>query len=229
MLQNKYHPYLLITTLLVLLSMVIAPVQAVQIPVTGTWNIGSSFPVTTTSKLVNFIEQVKNGASHQITGLYVENILSDPVVQQPGGQAAYVSSSDNQVTQFQQATKYGSLGFVAHNNLAGVKFPEILQGDVVTVVYGDGHFAQYLVTQIRKLQALQPSNPYSSFVDLSDNQQLSVSDVFYQTYGVSDQLVLQTCIASQGIDSWGRLFVIAIPYTQTTFEIPFRGFLAINV
>jgi hypothetical protein len=38
-----------------------------------------------------------------------------------------------------------------------------------------------------------------------------VNTVFTKIYAVKDRLVLQTCIAKDGIDSWGRLFVIAEP------------------
>jgi hypothetical protein len=55
---------------------------------------------------------------------------------------------------------------------------------------------------------------------------LTVQQVFYQTYGVSSQLILQTCIASQGLDTWGRLIVIAAPYTPAAFEIAISSIYA---
>jgi len=225
--KTLFRRLLYIVSLLILVSVAVIPLHAsAQIAVTGVWSIGSSSPVTTTSSLGLFVEQVKNGSAQQITGLYIENLLSFPVIQQPSDQPAYVSPNDNLVTQFQSASAFGSLGFIAHNNLAGIQFPEIKNGDLISVVYGDGHYTQYQVTQIRRLQALQPNNPYSSFIDLSSNQMLTVEEVFYQTYGVSSQLILQTCIASQGLDTWGRLFVIAVPYTPATFEIAVSSFLA---
>ncbi len=228
--SNKFHSLLQLASLLALVSMAVVPMNATaQIAVTGGTSTDSISPVAATSNLTQFIDQVKNGSTQQITGLYVESLFSYPVVQQPGGQPAFVSTNDNQVTQFQSASSYGSLGFVAHNTLAGVKFPEIQMGEVITLVYGDGHFTQYQVSQIRQLQALQPNNPYTSFVDLSNNQTLTVEDVFYQTYGVSGQLVLQTCIASQGNDSWGRLFVIAVPYTPTAYELPIPSIFTLRM
>jgi hypothetical protein len=41
---------------------------------------------------------------------------------------------------------------------------------------------------------------------------LSASDLFTQTYGVRNSLVLQTCITLNGLDTWGRLFILATPY-----------------
>ncbi len=220
MTTNKFHHLLNAICLLILVSLVIAPVHAVaQIPVTGGWSIESPASAPISRNLAQFIEQVKNSSAEQITGLYVENLFSYPVVQQPGGEPAYVSSSADVVTQFRPASAYGSLGFLAHNTMAGKIFPEIKTGDVISVIYGDGHFVRYQVAQMRSFQALEPNNPYSSFIDLSNNQALSVEDVFYQTYGVSSQLILQTCIAAQGNDSWGRLFVIAVPYTPAAEKI----------
>ena len=225
--KTLFRRLLYIVNLLILVRVAVVPLQAsAQIAVTGVWSIGSSSPVTTTSSLALFIEQVKNGSAQQITGLYVENLLSFPVIQQPSDQPAYVSPSANLVTQFQSASAFGSLGFIAHNNLAGIKFPEIKNGDLISVVYGDGYYTQYQVTQIRRFQAVQPNNPYSSFIDLSNNQMLTVQEVFYQTYGVRDQLILQTCISFQGLDTWGRLFVIAAPYTPAAFEIAVRSIYA---
>ncbi len=217
---NKIRPLPYIANLLILVSLVVVPMHTrAQIPVTGDLSIAPSSPLPANpANLALFIQQVKNGSAQEITGLYVRNLFSYPVIQQPGDQPAFVSPAADRVTQFQSASAFGSLGFVAHNTLAGMKFPELKNGDLISVVYGDGHYKQYQVRQIRRLQALQPDDPYSSFIDLSDHQTLSVEDVFYQTYGVKDQLVLQTCISLQGLDSWGRLFVVAIPYTPAPFK-----------
>lgn len=224
MASRKFHPFMITVNLLILVSMAVVPLHATAlVPVTGDWSTAApSVGAATTPSLAMFIEQVQNGSGRQITGVFVDRLFSFPVVQQPSGQPAYVSPNDNLLTQFQFASSYGSLGFLAHNSLAGIRFTNIENGDLISVVYGDGHFLQYQVTQIRKFQALQPNNPYSSFVDLSDNRRMTVEDVFYQTYGVRDQLILQTCIASEGLDSWGRLFVIAVPYTPvaSTISIP---------
>ncbi len=213
---NKSRSLFIILSLLLLLSMAVVPQPCFGTNSRYRGNEPGVFlsPITAYSpSLSSFIEQVKNGAAREITGLYMKDLLSYPVIQQPANQPAFVSPNDDQVTQFQSASAFGSLGFVAHNTLAGVRFSDIKTGDLISVVYGDGHYSRYKVIQIRRFQAIQPNNPYSSFIDLSTGTRSSVEDVFYQTYGVSRQLVLQTCISNEGVDSWGRLFVVAVPYT----------------
>jgi hypothetical protein len=227
--MNKYFTRRIfhIISLLTMLGMAAAPLTvSAHNAGSGGIKTQSSAKVEATPGLVGFIEQVKNGSADQITGIYIKNILSFPVIQQPGDQPAFVSQDADVITQFLQASAYGSTGFLAHNSLAGRLFPEITSGDVIFVIFGDGHYIQYQVSQIRRFQALQATNPYSSFVDLSSGQTLSVQEIFNETYGVRGQVVLQTCIARQGIDSWGRLFIIALPYTPPSFEAAFPLFLA---
>ena len=169
--------------------------------------VAVSAPVSTVSGLAAFAAKVTNGNGGQITGLYSENLFALSVVQQ-SGDASYVSTAGNTTTQFSMAS---GLGFLAHNYLSGSLFFYLYGGAPITVVYGDGHTQSYRVTQIRKFQALSPDSPYSDFVDLASGSTLSATDLFYATYGVGGQLVLQTCIAANGNSSWGRLFVIATP------------------
>jgi hypothetical protein len=158
--------------------------------------------------LSNFTQQVNNGNAGQITGIYSDNLFALAVVQQPSGQAGYVSTAGNTATQFGMAS---GLGFLAHNYLSGSLFSYLYGGAPITVVYGDGHTQAYQVSQIRKFQALSPESPYSDFVDLASGSTLSATDLFYATYGVGGQVVLQTCISANGNSSWGRLFIIATP------------------
>jgi len=145
-----------------------------------------------------------------LTGIYIKNALQLSVVQQPAGQPGYVSTSDGNVTQFGSASQYGSIGLLAHNYLAGRQFFAIANGDEIDLVYGDGRAEKYIVSEVRKYQALSPTSPYSSFVDLSQpDVTLTYEDLFYDTYGVGGRLILQTCISNNGSDSWGRLFIIA--------------------
>lgn len=158
--------------------------------------------------VTTFASQVTNGNGSQVTGIYSDNLFALSVVQQPSGNAGFVSTAGNTATQFRLGS---ALGFLAHNYLAGSMFFYLYSGAPIKLVYGDGHIKSYRVTQIRKFQALSPNSGSSSFVDLATGGTLTASDLFYQTYGVSGQVVLQTCIAKDGIGSWGRLFVIATP------------------
>ena len=159
--------------------------------------------------LTQFASKVQTGIENQVTGVFVNDVLAYPVVQQPSGSAAFVSSQTDVVTQFSLAAQYGTIGILAHNFLAGVSFFNLLSGQDVYVVFGDGSTAHYVITDVRRFQALDPYSPYSSFIDLDTNAKYTSSEVFYEVYGNEDKLVLQTCIAAEGIDSWGRLFVIA--------------------
>lgn len=169
-------------------------------------------PISAQPDLAAFIRQVANGQPQQVTGIYVEGVLALPVIPQPGGQPAYVSSAPETVTQFGAASDFGSLGFLAHNTLAGAHFFDLRVGNLIVVIYGDGHTRSYQVTGIRRFQAVNPNSPYSNFIDLDQGSTLTYSDLFYQTYGVAGQLVLQTCISAEGNDMWGRLFILAMPY-----------------
>ena len=161
--------------------------------------------------LVDFSRQVQNGNPGQVVGLYVPSILASPVVAQPADQPGYVSTQEDAVTRFGMADAYGSLGFLAHNTLAGSVFDELEVGNLIHVIHGDGHDDPYEVRLIRRFQAIEPLNPYSDFIDEESGNRLTATDLFFQTYGVPGQLILQTCIAADGSDSWGRLFVIATP------------------
>lgn len=195
---------------LVLVSFLVwSPAAQPVIPLTG----ATAAPVAAVQPdLATFIRQVAHGQPQQVTGIYVEGVLALPVVPQPSGQPAYVSTAPETVTQFSAASDFGSLGFLAHNTLAGAHFFDLRVGDIIVLIYGDGHTRSYQVTSLRRFQATNPNSPYSNFIDLDQGSTLTYSDLFYQTYGVAGQLVMQTCIAAEGNDSWGRLFVLAVPY-----------------
>jgi hypothetical protein len=158
----------------------------------------------------SFAASVVNGNANQVTGIYVDGVMAYGVVRQPGGNAAFVSEQPGVVTQFGLAAQYGSQAFLAHNYLAGASFANLEAGDVITLVYGDGRSEQYEVSQLRSFQALSPDSTQSSFVDLESGEKLSASNLFHSVYA-NNNLVLQTCIAQEGISTWGRLFITAVP------------------
>lgn len=159
-----------------------------------------------------FSASVQNSNASQITGVYVPGLMALPVVQQPSSQPGYVSTAAETLTQFAAASKYGTTGLLAHNYLAGAYFSNLSNGSVIALVYGDGNTQYYHVTAVLQFQALSPNSPYSKFVNLAQpDVALSSTDLFYQTYGLGNVLVLQTCIANGNEPSWGRLFVIAEP------------------
>jgi hypothetical protein len=166
--------------------------------------------VESAASFESFAASVSNGNANQITGVYVQDVLAFGVTGQ-NGNAAFVSNDPSVVTQFGMAAEYGSTAFLAHNYLAGAAFFNLSEGNVVTLVYGDGSTAEFQIQSIRRFQALSPDSTQSSFVDLDSDQKLSASDLFYSMYNGDNSLVLQTCIANEGISTWGRMFVIAVP------------------
>lgn len=118
------------------------------------------------------------------------------------------------------ASQYRSTGILAHDYLAGTHFTQLKVGQEVAVVYGDGSMRFFRIYEIQKYQALTPSSPYSNFVDLSTNNKLSAETLFYRTYGLGNNtLIFQTCISTEKISSWGRLFVLARPADNLTLSI----------
>ncbi len=167
-------------------------------------------PANSDIKLRNFIKEVNSGRD-SVAGVYVRDVLAMPVLQQPSGNAGWVSESENAITQFGLASNFNTTGLLAHNTHAGAEFFDLKVGQIVVVVKGNGEISKYRVDSVHEYQALQPTNPYSNFVDLNTNQTLTATDLFYKVYTGSHHLTFQTCIEKDGELSWGRLFVIASP------------------
>lgn len=162
------------------------------------------------SSLNAFVASVSTGNADRVSGIYVDGVLAYAVSGQ-NGDAAYVTSNPDEVTQFGLAAQYGSTAFLAHNYLAGASFSQLSEGQIVTLVYGDGSTANFAIATIRQFQALSPDSTQSRFVDLNSGEELSASNLFHQMYNSDHSVVLQTCIANDGVSTWGRLFVIAVP------------------
>lgn len=159
----------------------------------------------------DFSQTVQNGQATVLRGVYVKHILALPVIQQPSGNAGFVSSSDDQTTQFRMASQFGNIGLLAHNHLAGKSFAQLSIGDEVLMVYGDGHVEYFVVQEVLKYQALQPNSPYSSFRNLDKDETINAEQMFKRVYFGDRHVTFQTCIEAEGNLSWGRLFVIAVP------------------
>jgi hypothetical protein len=158
-----------------------------------------------------FAASVSNEQAGVVRGVYVPAVLALRVIQQPAGNAAYVSDEAGVVTQFQTPALFGVTGLLAHNTLAGMQFLNLALGQEVHVIYGDGADHRYVVTQLYRFQALEPTNPASAFVDLSTSTVLTAAGVFEQVYTGGEHVTFQTCIDRDGQSSWGRLFVVAMP------------------
>lgn len=166
----------------------------------------SRTPVT----LSSFITSVQNWETNGIVGVYVQDVLAQPVVQQPAGDYAYISLDKDQVTQFLLA-QAPVVGLIAHNHLAGNKFSMLTTGQSIYLVFGTGRTAHYQINQVTRYQALDPASPTSDFMDLATGQYISAAQLFAQYYLGQDHITLQTCINKDGNDNWGRLLIVADP------------------
>lgn len=179
--------------------------------------VGPKFALQTTGEFStfdfsDFTITTELGDEKQIVGIYAPGKFALPVIQQPEDTPWFVSSAPNTVTQFHLAREYGSLGFLAHNTLAGSVFHEIQLRQELLVIYGDGSSSRYVVGDIMRYQALEPSNPYSNFKPMDGKGKvLSSTELFNLVYAVPSRVVLQTCIEQEGNHNWGRFFVIAYP------------------
>jgi hypothetical protein len=162
----------------------------------------------------DFSRSVQNGDANVLRGVYVSNVMALPVVQQPSGNAGYVSNNDGEATQFRMATQFGNIGLLAHNHLSGKSFSQLEVGQEIRLIYGDGHAETFIVTEVLHYQALKPTSPYSSFKNLDKEETLSAEAMFKRVYFGDRHVTFQTCIEKDGELSWGRLFVIAIPKSE---------------
>jgi hypothetical protein len=161
--------------------------------------------------LVEFSQSVQNGQPDVLRGVYVANVLVLPVVQQPADRPYHVSNQNGEVTQFAMASRYGSIGLLAHNTLSGKLFFNLAIGQDVQLVYGDGGVKTFEIRQLLQFQALDPESVSSPFRNLDQNKVISATEIFNQVYAGGEHLVFQTCIEAEGNVSWGRLFVVAVP------------------
>lgn len=162
--------------------------------------------------LGEFVSQVRNGQAGELRGIYIPEILAARIVQQPAKNYEFVSSSENIVTEFGLASQFGSTGLLAHNDLAGESFFLLKENQKFYLIYGDGQYSAFVVTEILRYRALEPASSSSKFVALEDNDTLLASELFSKVYDRDGEVVLQTCIAAYSNLMWGRLFVIAEPY-----------------
>lgn len=170
--------------------------------------------------LIDFANKFKSSKLpfEDISGIYLGNDRYLRVTAQPQGKPEYVSNVSGVATHFQLASRYGTIGLLAHNYLGGRYFLDLKLGDAIFVMDGHRRSRCYRVTKTHQYQALDPRNPRSHFIDLETRQVHSAKDVFQRIYTGSHHLVLQTCIQKGYIKEWGRLFIIAEPATMPNWS-----------
>jgi len=198
--QNTRFVLSLSLLLLVLSTLFLNPISALAM---GNTALLPSF--------TEFSKSVQDGQKEVLRGVYADKVLALPIVQQPSGNASYVSNYDGTATQFRMASQFGNIGLLAHNNLAGRFFSQLTVGQEIRLIYGDGRVEYFVVKEMLKFQALQPTSVYSSFKNLDKDETLTADQMFKRAYTGDRHLTFQTCIEADGQLSWGRLFVIAVP------------------
>ncbi len=194
----------------------IRPFVSARIALTGgSPDINNTSSSAALPKLKSFVANVKNGRN-ALTGAYVSGTFAFKILQQPSNNAGFVSTQPDALTQFRMAAQYNTIGLLGHDYLAGSYFFELKLDQDIVLVKGDGTLKYYRIFEIKRYQALSPTSPYSRFIDLDDNSQLSAEQLFYRIYGEGNTLVLQTCISTEAVSSWGRIFVIARPVAHLT-------------
>jgi len=159
----------------------------------------------------DFSKSVQNGDAGTLRGVYVADVFALPVVQQPVSNAGFVSNNEGVTTQFGMASQYGNIGLLAHNNLSGKSFLQLTIGQEVRLVYGNGKTEVFVISEVLRYQALEPTSPYSSFRNQDKDETLTAEQMFKRVYFGDRHLTFQTCIDANGNPSWGRLFIIAVP------------------
>ena len=162
----------------------------------------------------DFAAAVENGQAGVLRGVYVPDTLALRIVQQPSGDAGYVSPVAGVATQFSLADAAGNVGLLAHNYLAGAAFPDLAAGQSVSLIYGDGNVERFTVSAIYRYQAVDPNSTSSDFIDLATGKTISAAQLFNEMYTGSRHVTFQTCISKDDDLSWGRLFVVAEPAGQ---------------
>ena len=210
--KNFFFTFVVLAALVIATS-AFSTSATVLIPVTAAPVIGTVVqPTTSIPSLDQFSAALNSGKADAVAGVYAADTFALRVVKQVADNPSYVSPINGTVTQFGTATQYGTLGFLAHNYLSGSYFSKLTLGQEIDIVNGDGTVRRYTITSIRRSQALNPSSPYSNFVDVENGgAQLSSTDLFNQIYAGGNKVVFQTCIYGNGNWSWGRLFVTATP------------------
>jgi len=159
----------------------------------------------------DFVASVENGQAGVVRGVYVPGVLANRVVLQSADNPGYVAPVEGVVTQFSMAAQYGTIGLLAHNYLAGENFFNLMPGQEVRIIYGDGTISTYTISSINSYQALDPYGTGGSFIDLNTGVTYTAGEMFALYYQGGDHMTFQTCILQGGNSSWGRLFITATP------------------
>ena len=161
--------------------------------------------------LEDFITSVIDGRASSVRGLYIPGLIALRIVPQPDGQFDFISYEEDTATQFQSPALFGVIGLLAHNFLSGHFFFQVLPGQVLTIIYGDGQTEDFQVAEIHDYERLIELDLHSDFQDIQNDQTLSADQVFQLYYQGAHHLTLQTCLEKDGNWNWGIRMIMAFP------------------
>jgi len=134
--------------------------------------------------------------------------LSYIVIPQPPNDNGFVSSIDRTVTQFQMPYKRSNtLGFLAHNYIAGRDFSSVSIGDRLEYIGLKNDNRNATVKQIIDCSKLDQKGTKFSCPSIS-KKPLTEAQLYNYIYKPSNRFVLQTCIGKDKDMEWGRKFII---------------------
>ncbi len=183
-----------------------SPTPTFFLPSTGFDPMGEAIP-----SLEEFTSRVADGQAKVVRGLYAREILALRIVQQPKGEAGFISREMGTATQFQSASPYEAIGLLAHNTLSGRDFLRLKSGQELILVYGDAHLQYYQVLEVDDYQRLTLADPRSNFRELSNDRVWTADQLFSKYYQTAHQVTLQTCLEHGGVWDWGVRFIVARP------------------
>lgn len=164
--------------------------------------------------LADLIARQMNGNPDQVVGAYVEEIMAAEVVQQPEDDGEWVSSQVNTLTNYQAASALGVKGLLANPEQTGALFSQLQQGQDVIIINGDGSLLTYQVVATLEFQVVTPGDPNSDLIELQYKIRMPAEVVFAGIYNGTDRVVFQTNIVRDGITNWGRMYVVAFPFSS---------------
>lgn len=100
---------------------------------------------------------------------------------------------------------------MAHNFLSGSLFYQLVKGEEVRIVFGDGSYQSYQIDGSYAFQKLEPNNLQSDLVDMSTEEVMTTNQVFNRFYNGAHHVTFQTCLEEGGISNWGLTFIVADP------------------
>lgn len=150
-----------------------------------------------------FVRSIEDGTSGKVRGVYVPNEFAFPVSQ---GWADNPRQNDAGVV-FQIPGADKATFLIAHDGLAGTYFYELKVGDEVRIVFGDGTWHSYYVSDIERYQVTAAND----FVAVNDPSVELNMDQMGTRYLNTDLVIFYTCLPNGFNPSWGRLLVSAKP------------------